>query len=146
VRDSLPSFHVKVNAWVIAVTRKVTPFCSFGPASVIYGRIAHDCREADVKRSWYGVVAVGVLTAACAEPDALPPAVPSAAPPATVMAATDTGALPQGGVSLVPSGPVVGNMPPSAMNANPPGTPSYVIHPGDPAGRQVPRPGGAPAF
>jgi len=38
---------------------------------------------------------------------------------------------------------------PSALDANPPGTPSYVIAPGDPTGRvgsQAPRPGGRPAF
>jgi len=49
-----------------------------------------------------------------------------------------------------PSGnPVTFNLPPSTIDTNPPGTPSYVISPGDSLGRrnaQVPRPGGAPAF
>ncbi len=41
------------------------------------------------------------------------------------------------------------NLPPSAIDMNPPGTPGYVITPGDTVGRrnaQIPRPGGAPAF
>jgi hypothetical protein len=49
----------------------------------------------------------------------------------------------------VPPGPMTDNMPPSALDANPPGTPSYVIAPGDPTGRrnsQIPQPGGRPAF
>lgn len=97
-------------------------------------------------RTWFGVIAVGVLAAACAEPNPPPPAPASAAPAATVAQPADAGALPEGSPSGLPPGPIVGAMPPSSMNANPPGTPSYVIHPGDPAGRQLPRPGGAPAF
>ena len=49
----------------------------------------------------------------------------------------------------IPPGPMTDNMPPSALDANPPGTPSYVIAPGDPTGQrssQIPRPGGKPAF
>jgi hypothetical protein len=99
-------------------------------------------READVTRTWLSVIAVGALAAACAQPN---PPVPS--PAATVVPPVDTsGSPPQGSASDIPQGPFVGNMPPSAMNANPPGTPSYVIAPGDPAGRQIPRPGGGPAF
>jgi hypothetical protein len=38
-------------------------------------------------------------------------------------------------------------MPPNVLDANPPGTPSYVIAPGDPMGprnAQIPQPGGRP--
>jgi hypothetical protein len=103
-------------------------------------------READVTRTWFSVIAAGALAAGCAEPNPPPPAPQSAAPAGTVAQPADATAPPEGSPSGLPQGRVVGGMPPSAMNANPPGTPSYVIHPGDPAGRQVPRPGGAPAF
>lgn len=135
VQNSVPLFEVKVNARDFAVSDGLEY-----PVSIARSID----READVTRTWFSVIAVGALAAACAEPNQPPPAPSAAASSAAVMPAAD--AAPQRGVSLVPSGPIVGNMPPSAMNANPPGTPSYVIHPGDPAGRQVPRPGGAPAF
>ena len=96
-------------------------------------------------RTWFGVIAIGALAAACAEPNP-PPAPMATAPAAAVAQPVDAGAPPEGSVSGLPSGQVVGGMPPAAMNANPSGTPSYVIHLGDPAGRPVPRPGGAPAF
>lgn len=97
-------------------------------------------------RTWFSAIAVGVLAAACAEPNPPPPVPAATAPAATVVQPAEPVASLQGSDSGVPPGPIVGAMPPSAMNANPPGTPSYVIHPGDPAGRQLPRPGGAPAF
>jgi hypothetical protein len=93
-----------------------------------------------VTRTWLGILAFGVLVAACAEPNP-----PPSAPPATPTA--DTGA--QRTAPAQPPGPMTDNMPPSALDANPPGTPSYVIAPGDPVGRrssQYPRPGGGPAF
>ena len=93
-------------------------------------------------RTWFSVIAVGALVAACAEPNQSPAA---PAPSAAVVPA-DPDAAPQGSASLVPQGPIVGGLPPSALYANPPGTPAYVITPGDPAGRPIPRPGGAPAF
>lgn len=98
-------------------------------------------------RTWFSVIAIGTLAAACAEPNPPPPA-PTAAtvPAATGVQPAEPVASLQGSDAGVPPGPIVGAMPPSVMNANPPGTPSYVIHPGDPAGRQIPRPGGAPAF
>jgi hypothetical protein len=100
-------------------------------------------READVTRTWFSVIAVGVLAAACAEPN--PQAAPAApASTATVAQPSDADAAPS--TSVVPQGPIVGGLPPSALYANPPGTPAYVITPGDPAGRPIPRPGGAPAF
>ncbi len=105
-------------------------------------------------RTWFSVIAVGAL-AACADPNP-PPAAPAATAPAattpTATAPAATGVQPAEPAASVqsdsglPPGPIVGAMPPSTMNANPPGTPSYVIRPGDPAGRQLPRPGGAPAF
>ena len=84
-------------------------------------------------RNWLSMIALGALVGACAEPNPPPPNV---APAATNPAG-------------IPPGPMTDNMPPSALDANPPGTPSYVIAPGDPTGRrnsQIPRPGGAPAF
>lgn len=96
-------------------------------------------------RTWFSVIAIGALAAACAEPN--PSAAPTAtAPTAAVVQPADAGTVPDGSTSGLPSSQVVGGMPPTVMNANPSGTPSYVIHPGDPAGRPVPRPGGAPAF
>ena len=92
-------------------------------------------------RTWFSVIAVGALAAACAQPNPAP--VPSPAAPISMPA--DTGSPPQ---SSAP-GPMTDNMPPSALDANPPGTPSYVIAPGDPTGRrssQIPQPGGRPAF
>lgn len=66
-----------------------------------------------MKRSVLGIIAVGALVAAC---DQTNPSRPSAA-------------------SVVsPQGPMTDNRPPSPLDANPPGTPSYVIAPGDPVG------------
>lgn len=48
-----------------------------------------------------------------------------------------------------PPGPITENLPPSRLDANPPGTPGYVIAPGDPVGprnSQIIQPGGKPAF
>ncbi|MBY0324307.1 MAG: hypothetical protein K2X72_36690 [Reyranella sp.] len=95
-------------------------------------------------RTWFSVIAVGALAAACAEPSPSP--VAPAAPASTATVAQPFDATPQGSASLAPQGPFVGGLPPSALYANPPGTPAYVITPGDPAGRPLPRPGGAPAF
>ena len=92
-------------------------------------------------RTWLSVIAVGALAAACAQPN---PPVPS--PDAPVTQPVDTSGAPPPGQ---PPGPMTDNMPPSALDANPPGTPSYVIAPGDPTGRrssQIPQPGGRPAF
>jgi len=100
-------------------------------------------READVTRTWFSVIAIGALAAACSEPNS-PAATPTATAATGVQPAEPVTALESD--SGLPPGPIVGAMPPTTMNANPPGTPSYVIHPGDPAGRQLPRPGGAPAF
>ena len=86
-----------------------------------------------MKHTWLTTIALGALACGCAEPNPPPPNV----------APTQTSA------PGMPPGPMTDNMPPSALDANPPGTPSYVIAPGDPTGRrnsQIPRPGGAPAF
>ncbi|CAN5888265.1 hypothetical protein BH11PSE3_BH11PSE3_27030 [soil metagenome] len=88
-----------------------------------------------MKLNWLNMIALGALAGACADPN--PP------PPNAVPGQTQTSA------PGMPAGPMTDNMPPSAIDANPPGTPSYVIAPGDPTGRrnsQIPRPGGAPAF
>ena len=91
-------------------------------------------------RTWFSVIAVGALAAACAQPNPAP--VPSPAAPISMPA--DTGSPPQ---SSAP-GPMTDNMPPSVLDANPMGTPSYVIAPGDPTGRRNAQiqPGGRPAF
>jgi hypothetical protein len=98
-----------------------------------------------VKRSWLCIAAIGSVVGACAEPNP-PPAPAAAAQPAAVSASPTAEAT-----SLVPAsgGPVTFNLPPAAIDYNPPGTPGYVITPGDTVGRrntQIPRPGGAPAF
>lgn len=99
-----------------------------------------------MKRKWMGITAVTVLVAACAEPSPPPPAPAASGPPVVVPVAAD----PQSSAAGPPPGnPVTFNLPPSAIDTNPPGTPSYVISPGDSIGRrnsQIPRPGGAPAF
>lgn len=113
-------------------------------------------------RTGLSLILLGSLVAACQEPQ--PPAVSpagsvpavagTAAQPATGIAPAsvpDTGAT---STSLAaplnqPNGPYTENMPPTSVNVNPPGTPAYVIAPGDPVGRrnaQYPRPGGGPAF
>jgi hypothetical protein len=100
-------------------------------------------------RNWPCIVAVGVLAAACAEPGPPPASAPA---PAVVQPAAPGPPDAQGSASaapVIPSGPISYNLPPSAIDTNPPGTPSYVIAPGDSVGRrnaQLPRPGGAPAF
>ena len=99
-----------------------------------------------MKRNWLGIAAVAALIAACAEPNPPPPAPPASGQPAAIPAAADAQSSVAG---PSPANPVTFNLPPSAIDANPPGTPSYVISPGDSVGRrnaQIPRPGGAPAF
>ena len=105
-------------------------------------------READVIRTWLSVIAVGALAAACAQPN---PPVPSPAAPQTTPVDTSGGPPPSSAPGQPPGqppGPMTDNMPPSVLDANPPGTPSYVIAPGDPTGRRnAPIPlGGRPAF
>ena len=93
-------------------------------------------READVTRTWLGVIAVGALVAACAQPD---PAVPSPAAP------LETGSPPQRDAPGILPSPITDKVLPSPLDADPP----YVIAPGDPAARrnaQSPQPGGRPAF
>jgi hypothetical protein len=86
---------------------------------------------------WVPTVVASVLISACNQPN--PP--PAAAPPAPA-AMTRVNPVP-------PAGPITENLPPSTLDANPPGTPGYVIAPGDPVGprnSQVIPPGGKPAF
>lgn len=93
-------------------------------------------------RNLLAIAAIAVLGAACAKSEP-PPAAP--AQPATVPAPPPEGSA----TEPLPGNPITFNLPPSAVDANPPGTPSYVIAPGDTVGRrnaQIPRPGGAPAF
>ena len=75
-----------------------------------------------------------------------PPAPPASGQPAAIPAVADAQSNVAG---PSPANPVTFNLPPSAIDTNPPGTPSYVISPGDSVGRrssQIPRPGGTPAF
>ena len=92
-------------------------------------------------RTWLSIVAVGALATACAESKE-PPPLPGTAP------VGDTGMPPQSrGPGAIPPGPMSDNLPSSGMNANPPGTPGYIIAPGDPVGArgsQIPQPGGRP--
>lgn len=103
-------------------------------------------REVDVKLNWLGIAAVAALAGACAELNPPPPAPTASDQPAAMPASADAQSSAAGSS---PANPVTFNLPPSAIDTNPPGTPSYVISPGDTVGRrnaQVPRPGGAPAF
>ena len=101
-------------------------------------------------RNWLSIVAVGTLSAACADPN--PPPAPSIPAPVSMREPVDSvpASTQQSATGTPPgAGPMTFNLPPSAIDVNPPGTPSYVITPGDNLGRrnaQVPRPGGNPAF
>ena len=110
-------------------------------------------------RSGLSLILLGSLVAACQEPP--PPAVSPAgsapavagatAQPVTGLAPASAPATPTSLAAPLkqPNGPYTENMPPTSVNVNPPGTPAYVISPGDPVGRrnaQYPRPGGGPAF
>jgi hypothetical protein len=105
--------------------------------------------EADVTRIWLSVIALGAL-AACSDPNRAPGVIPdtSPPPPESTAPAADSG-LQNSAPGTIPPGPMTDNRRPDALDANPPGTPSYVIAPGDPTGRrsgQIPHPGGRPAF
>jgi hypothetical protein len=106
--------------------------------------------EADVTRTWLSVIALGALAAACSDPNRAPGVIPDTSPPPQSTApAADSGAPQDSAPGAIPRGPMTDNMPPNALDANPMGTPSYVIAPGDPTGRrnaQIPQPGGRPAF
>lgn len=98
-----------------------------------------------MKRNWLGIAAVAAFIAACADPNP-PPAPAATGQPAAIPALADRQSSAAG---PSPANPMTYNLPPSAIDTNPPGTPSYVISPGDTVGRrnaQIPRPGGAPAF
>ena len=111
-------------------------------------------------RTGLSLILLGSLVAACQEP---PP--PTVSPAGTAPAVAGSTAQPVTGLAPAsapdaaassmaaplnqPNGPYTENMPPTSVNVNPPGTPAYVIAPGDPVGRrnaQYPRPGGGPAF
>lgn len=115
-------------------------------------------------RTVLSLIMLGFLVAACQEPP--PPAVSPAGTAPAVAGATAQPSPAQTGSGLAgapdaaastslaaplnqPNGPYTENVPPTSVNVNPPGTPAYVIAPGDPVGRrnaQYPRPGGGPAF
>ena len=102
-------------------------------------------------RTWLSVIALGLLAAACQDPNRAPGVIPdtSPPPPQNAPASDNTGGLQNSPPGTIPPGPMTDNRPPNALDANPPGTPSYVIAPGDPTGRrsgQIPQPGGRPAF
>ena len=115
-------------------------------------------------RTGLSLILLGTLVAACQEPPppaaattGAPQAAPRAAGPATasepvtgLAPASASDAAPALAAPLnQPNGPYTENVPPTSVNVNPPGTPAYVIAPGDPVGRrnaQYPRPGGGPAF
>ena len=105
-----------------------------------------------MNRTGLSLILLGTLVAACQDPP--PPAVSPAATtePVTGLApaSAPAAAAPAMAAPLnQPNGPYTENVPPTSVNVNPPGTPAYVIAPGDPVGRrnaQYPRPGGGPAF
>ncbi len=101
-------------------------------------------------RTWLSVIALGALAAACSDPNRAPGVIPDTSPPPESTApAADSSGLQKSQPGVIPQGPMTDNMPPNVLNANPMGTPSYVIAPGDPTGRvnsQIPQPGGRPAF
>jgi hypothetical protein len=88
---------------------------------------------------WIPTVIASILISACNQPGQPPAASPIPAAPA---AATQVNPAP-------PPGPITENLPPSTLDANPPGTPAYVIAPGPsfgPRNSQIIQPGGKPAF
>ena len=105
-------------------------------------------------RNWIAFLAFGALAMGCAEPT--PPATPisttpnaSTATPNPAPATPDAAPDPAPSVPDTPGGRNSGSMPAASPDANPPGTPAYVITPSDPAGSrsaEVPRIGGRPAF
>lgn len=102
-------------------------------------------------RIWLSVIALGVLAAACSDPNRAPGVIPDTSPPPPqgTAPAADSGGLQNSQPGVMPPAQITDNRPPNALDANPPGTPSYVIAPGDPVGRrsgQIPQPGGRPAF
>jgi hypothetical protein len=88
---------------------------------------------------WAPLALASILISACNQPNP-----PAAATPASPSSAASTPA------SLSPPpGPITENLPPSKLDYNPPGTPGYVIAPGNsigPRNSQIIQPGGKPAF
>ena len=88
---------------------------------------------------WALLALASILISACNQPNP-----PAAATPASPIPAASTQAPP----AFLP-GPITENLPPSTLDANPPGTPGYVIAPGSsigPRNSQIIQPGGKPAF
>jgi hypothetical protein len=107
-----------------------------------------------VTRNWLAFLSFGALAMGCAAPG--PPTTPvsttpnaSSATPNPAPATADVAPDPAPSVPDTPADRYAGSMPPASPDANPPGTPAYVVAPGDPAGprsAEVPRIGGRPAF
>jgi hypothetical protein len=101
-------------------------------------------REIDVNRNWTTYIFVGIAACACSETPPSPTAPPSAVTSTSTQPAINASPPPGN-----PPSPISENLPASRLDANPPGTPSYVIAPGDSVGgrnSQIPRLGGRPAF
>ena len=88
---------------------------------------------------WAPLALASILISACNQPNP-----PAAATPASPTPAASTPASPS-----PPPGPITENLPPSKLDYNPPGTPGYIIAPGNsigPRNSQIIQPGGRPAF
>lgn len=99
--------------------------------------------------NWATLALASILIAACNQPNPPAAATPASPPLATLTPASPTPATSTPASPTPPPSPITENLPPSTLNANPPGTPSYVIAPGDSVGArnsQIIQPGGKPAF
>jgi hypothetical protein len=108
---------------------------------------------------WAPLALASILISACNQPnppaaatpasDPPPPATPARPTPAAATPASPAPAASTPASPSPPPGPITENLPPSKLDYNPPGTPGYIIAPGNsigPRNSQIIQPGGRPAF